>query len=83
LVTVDDNTFDAGVPDPLQLPAGTHTLVVAKASYDSQTKKVTLKVGQKEKTTLYLTKQGAGPGPGPGPGPAPARSCGKFLERCP
>lgn len=72
-VTIDDDLLDAGFTDPQALPAGVHTLVAAKATYLSQTRKVTLKAGQREKATFYLAR----------PGPAPAKQCGKFLERCP
>jgi hypothetical protein len=72
-VTIDDDVLDAGLTDPQSLPAGTHTIVVAKATYLSQTRKVTLKAGQKEKASFFLAR----------PGPAPAKQCGKFLERCP
>ncbi len=72
-VTVDDDVLDAGFTDPQALPAGVHTLVAAKAAYLSQTRKVTLKPGQREKASFFLSK----------PGPAPPKQCGKFLERCP
>ena len=78
-VKIDDkalDTNDAGVvpQEAMQLAAGPHTIVVAKASYMGQTKKVTLKAGQKAKETFYMTKPGAVAVPKP---------CGKFLERCP
>ncbi|MGD0527518.1 MAG: hypothetical protein ABSE49_20415 [Polyangiaceae bacterium] len=79
-VKVDDkalDTSDAGVVPalPLEVAVGPHTIVVGKASYLGQTKKVTLKAGQKLKQTFYMTKPGAA---------APvAKPCGKFLERCP
>jgi hypothetical protein len=72
-VTIDDDVLDAGLADPQSLAAGLHTIAVAKATYLSQTRKVTLKAGQKDKATFFLSK----------PGPAPAKQCGKFLERCP
>jgi hypothetical protein len=72
-VTIDDDMLDAGLSDPQSLTPGAHTIVVAKATYLSQTRKVTLKAGQKEKASFFLSK----------PGPAPTRPCGKFLERCP
>jgi hypothetical protein len=40
----------------------------------AQTKKVTLKPGQKAKEAFFMTKPGA---------VAVPRPCGKFLERCP
>ena len=72
-VTIDDDVLDAGLSDPQSLSAGSHTIVVGKATYLSQTRKVTLKAGQKEKASFFLSK----------PGPAPTKQCGKFLERCP
>ncbi len=72
-VTIDDDVLDAGLADPQSLPAGAHTIVVAKATYLSQTRKITLKTGQKEKASFFLAK----------PGPAPTKQCGKFLQRCP
>jgi serine/threonine protein kinase len=75
-ITVDDKALDgldAGPLAPLQLSAGAHTVVAGKATFVTQTKKVTLKAGQKEKATFFLAK----------PGPAPSKPCGKFLERCP
>jgi len=72
-VTIDDDLLDAGFTDPQALPPGVHTIIVAKATYLSQTRKVTLKAGQREKAAFFLSK----------PGPAPAKQCGKFLERCP
>jgi hypothetical protein len=72
-VAIDDDVLDAGLTDPQSLPAGAHTIVVAKATYLSQTRKITLKAGQKEKASFFLSR----------PGPAPAKQCGKFLERCP
>jgi len=72
-VTLDDDVLDAGLSDPQSLPAGVHTIVVTKATYLSQTRKVTLKAGQKEKASFFLAR----------PGPAPAKQCGKFLQRCP
>jgi hypothetical protein len=72
-VSVDDDTLDAGWADPMSLAAGPHTVVVGKASYVSQTRKITLKAGQKEKASFFLAK----------PGAAPSKPCGKFLERCP
>ncbi len=72
-VTIDDDVLDAGFAEPQSLPPGSHTVVVAKVAYLSQTRKVTLKAGQKEKASFFLAK----------PGPAPAKPCGKFLERCP
>jgi hypothetical protein len=73
-VSVDDNALqDGGLSDPVQLPPGPHTVAVTKTSYDPQKRKLTLKPGQKEKVTFFLSK----------PGPAPSKPCGKFLERCP
>jgi hypothetical protein len=74
-VSIDDNALQDNLTDPMQLPAGTHTITVGKASYVSQTKKVTLKPGQKQKASFALFK--------PGPAPVPTKRCGKFLERCP
>jgi pyruvate/2-oxoglutarate dehydrogenase complex dihydrolipoamide acyltransferase (E2) component len=72
-ITIDDNALKDNLTEPVQLPAGAHTLTAAKATYVSQTKKVTLKPGQKQRAMFILFK----------PGPAPAKHCGKFLERCP
>jgi hypothetical protein len=72
-VTIDDEVLDAGLADPQTLAPGAHTLSVAKATYLSQTRKITLKAGQKEKASFFLSR----------PGPAPSRPCGKFLQRCP
>jgi eukaryotic-like serine/threonine-protein kinase len=74
-ITIDDEVLDAGLADPQSLQAGVHTVIVAKATYLSQTRKVTLKAGQKEKASFFLSR--------PGPAPAPTKQCGKFLERCP
>jgi hypothetical protein len=74
-LTIDDDVLDAGLTDPQALPPGSHTLVAAKATYLSQTRKVVLKAGQREKATFFMSK--------PGTGPAPTKTCGKFLERCP
>jgi eukaryotic-like serine/threonine-protein kinase len=79
-VKVDDrmlDTNDAGVvrPEPLDVAVGPHVLAVGRATYVTQTKKVTLKAGQKARETFYLSKVGA-------VAPLP-RPCGKFLERCP
>ena len=74
-VSIDDNALQDNLTDPMQLPAGTHTITVGKATYVSQTKKVTLKPGQKQKASFALFK--------PGPAPVPTKRCGKFLERCP
>ncbi len=60
--------------EPQQLAVGPHTIAVGKATYLAQTKRVTLKSGQKVKETFYMTKPGAVAVPKP---------CGKFLERCP
>jgi hypothetical protein len=49
--------------------------VAGRASYVTQTKKFTLKAGQKAKETFFLTK--------PGAAVAVPKPCGKFLERCP
>ena len=78
-VKVDDkalDTTDAGlVPtEPMQVAVGPHTIAVGKATYMGQTRKVTLKPGQKSKETFFMTKPGAVAVPKP---------CGKFLERCP
>jgi serine/threonine protein kinase len=80
-VKVDDKALDpsdAGIvpSEPMEVAAGPHTIVVGKASYLGQTKKVTLKAGQKLKQTFFMTKPGAAVAPVPKP-------CGKFLERCP
>jgi serine/threonine protein kinase len=77
---IDDKplaTTDAGVvsQDPVDLTPGVHTIAVGKASYLTQTKRVTLKPGQKDAETFRLIK--------PGTGPAVPKPCGKFLERCP
>lgn len=79
-VKVDDkalDTTDAGIvpQDPMQVAAGPHTVVAGRASYVTQTKKFTLKAGQKAKETFFLTK--------PGAAVAVPKPCGKFLERCP
>jgi hypothetical protein len=79
-VKVDDtalDTNDAGVvpSTPMTLAMGPHTIAVTKATYMNQTRKVTLKAGQKDRETFYMTKPGA-----IAPTPKP---CGKFLERCP
>ncbi|HEY3820943.1 MAG TPA: serine/threonine-protein kinase [Polyangiaceae bacterium] len=79
-VKIDDkalDTSDAGtVPsEPVEVAVGPHTIAVGRATYLAQTKRVTLKAGQKAKETFYLTKPGA-----VAPTPKP---CGKFLERCP
>jgi hypothetical protein len=79
-VKVDDrmlDTNDAGVvsPDPVEVAVGTHTVTVGRATYVSQTKRVTLKTRQRARETFYLFRPGAVP-------PLP-RPCGKFLERCP
>jgi hypothetical protein len=78
-VKIDDrmlDTNDAGVvhSEPVEVAAGAHVLAVGRATYLPQTKKVTLKAGQKAKETFYLSRPGAVPLP---------RPCGKFLERCP
>jgi serine/threonine protein kinase len=78
-VKIDNTTLDtsdAGVvpPDPVEVTAGPHTIAVGRASYAPQTKKVTLKAGQKAKEIFHLFKPGAVALPKP---------CGKFLERCP
>jgi hypothetical protein len=78
-VRIDDrmlDTNDAGVvhSEPVEVAAGAHVLAVGRATYLPQTKKVTLKAGQKAKETFYLSRPGAVPLP---------RPCGKFLERCP
>jgi hypothetical protein len=72
-ISIDDNALTDNLTEPVQLPAGAHTITVGKATYVSQTKKLTLKPGQKQKATFALFK----------PGPAPPKRCGKFLERCP
>jgi hypothetical protein len=76
---VDDKVLDltdAGVvaQEPLDVSPGPHTIVVGRASYVTQTKRVTLKAGQKDTETFRLVKPGALPA---------AKPCGKFLERCP
>jgi eukaryotic-like serine/threonine-protein kinase len=78
-VKIDDrmlDTNDAGVvhSEPVEVAAGAHVLAVGRATYVPQTKKVTLKAGQKVKETFYLSRPGA---------VALPRPCGKFLERCP
>jgi hypothetical protein len=78
-VKIDDKALDTGdaglVPtQPTEIAIGPHTIAVGRATYLAQTKKVTIKAGQKAKETFYLTKPGAVP---------VARPCGKFLERCP
>ncbi|HEY8090467.1 MAG TPA: serine/threonine-protein kinase [Polyangiaceae bacterium] len=78
-VKVDDKALDATdagtlTPTVLQVAAGAHTIAVTKATYMAQTKKVTLKPGQKAKEAFFMTKPGA---------VAVPRPCGKFLERCP
>jgi hypothetical protein len=78
-VSLDDKALDANdagvvVPDPMSVAAGAHTIAVTKTGYLPQTKKVTLKPGQKAKQTFFMTKPGAVVTPKP---------CGKFLERCP
>jgi serine/threonine protein kinase len=62
--------------DPVQLPAGQHTITAGKTSYISQTKKVTLKAGDKQTVTFLLFK--------PGPvAPAPPKPCPRFVQHCP
>jgi len=68
----DASTFPAS--EPVELTPGTHTIAVARATYLPQTKRVTVKAGQKEKVAFFLTKPGAA---------VPTKTCGKFLERCP
>jgi hypothetical protein len=80
-VKIDDkalDTTDAGIvpSDPIEVAVGLHTIAVGKATFMAQTKKVTLKAGQKLKQTFYMTKAGAAV-------PVVAKPCGKFLERCP
>jgi hypothetical protein len=79
-VKIDDkalDTTDAGIvpPEPMEVAVGPHTIVVGRATFLAQTKKVTVKAGQNAKETFYLTK--------PGAAVAVPRPCGKFLERCP
>jgi hypothetical protein len=79
-VKIDDkalDTTDAGiVPSaPMEVAVGPHTIAVGRATFLAQTKKVTVKAGQKAKETFYLSK--------PGAAVAVPRPCGKFLERCP
>ena len=62
--------------DPVQLPAGAHTIVVGKAGYVSQTKKLTFKAGEKQTVTFMLFK------PGPAVA-APPKPCAKFVQHCP
>ena len=78
-VKIDDKALDATdaglvAPEPMQVAVGPHTVAVGKATYMAQTKKISLKAGQKAKETFYMTKPGA---------IAIPRPCGKFLERCP
>jgi hypothetical protein len=78
-VKIDDkvlDTTDAGIvpQEPMEVAIGPHTIAVGRATYLGQTKKVTLKAGQKAKETFYLNKPGALP---------VVKPCGKFLERCP
>ena len=78
-VKIDDkalDTTDAGIvpQEPMEVAIGPHTIAVGRATYLGQTKKVTLKAGQKAKETFYLSKPGAVP---------VVKPCGKFLERCP
>jgi serine/threonine protein kinase len=75
---IDDKALvltDAGLvaQEPLDVSPGPHTIVVGRTSYASQTKRVTLKPGQRDTETFHLNK----------PGAAVAKPCGKFLERCP
>ena len=77
---IDDKALDAtdaGIvpPEPVQVAVGPHTVAVGKATYMAQTKRVSLKAGQKAKETFYLSK--------PGAAVAIPKPCGKFLERCP
>jgi eukaryotic-like serine/threonine-protein kinase len=81
-IKIDDkaleNEADASLfpsPEPVNLSPGPHTIVVGRATFLPQTKKVTVKAGQKEKLAFFLTK--------PGPAVVPTKQCGKFLERCP
>jgi hypothetical protein len=81
-IKIDDkpleNDADASLfpsPEPVNLSPGAHTIAVGRATFLPQTKKVTVKAGQKEKLAFFLTK--------PGAAVAPTKQCGKFLERCP
>ena len=79
-VKIDDkvlDTTDAGIvpPQPIEVAVGPHTIAAGRATFVAQTKKVTVKAGQKAKETFYLSK--------PGAAVVAPRPCGKFLERCP
>jgi hypothetical protein len=79
---IDGSAVDV-TADPIPLAAGAHDLLVSKAGYVAQGRKVVLKKGQKQKLTFLLLPVGAqAPAQPKPPAQPPSQPCGKFLKRC-